>query len=255
MLIDSDTRFRSQYTQLIARRVREPASMRDLAYDTARCDRREKYRDYSSGGPETVTAADTPRIPQQVFELGVPVLGICLRHGDGGPAGRQGGNLRRTNTAMRRCVHAALEAAEGYRGSHHARRLRHARCLDEPRRPGGEELPPGFRVIAETDNAPLAGMADEERAFYGIQFHPEVTHTRQGQRIIEHFLFPSAVVKRCGRRDRSSKTVLRMYGKRWAGQVLLGSPAAWTFGGCRAAASSHRRSAHLCFRRQWSAFA
>ena len=53
-----------------------------------------------------------------------------------------------------------------------------------------EELPPGFHVIAETDNAPLAGMADEERAFYGIQFHPEVTHTRQGQRIIEHFLFP-----------------------------------------------------------------
>jgi len=53
-----------------------------------------------------------------------------------------------------------------------------------------EELPPGFHVIAETDNAPLAGMADEARAFYGIQFHPEVTHTRQGQRIIEHFLFP-----------------------------------------------------------------
>jgi len=52
-----------------------------------------------------------------------------------------------------------------------------------------EELPPGFHVIAETDNAPLAGMADEERAFYGIQFHPEVTHTRQGQRIIDHFLF------------------------------------------------------------------
>ena len=52
-----------------------------------------------------------------------------------------------------------------------------------------EEMPPGFHVIAETENAPLAGMADEQRRFYGIQFHPEVTHTRQGQRIIDHFLF------------------------------------------------------------------
>jgi GMP synthase (glutamine-hydrolysing) len=52
-----------------------------------------------------------------------------------------------------------------------------------------EQLPPGFHVICETDNAPLAGMADEERGFYGLQFHPEVTHTRQGQRIIERFLF------------------------------------------------------------------
>ena len=143
-----------------------------------------------SGGPETVTAEHTPRAPQQVFELGVPVLGIC--YGMQTMAAQLGGRV------------AGSEAHEyGYaqvRARAHSRLLRDIEdhtsaegygLLDVWMSHGDrvEELPPGFHAIATTDNAPLAGMADEQRGFYGLQFHPEVTHTRQGQRIIERFLF------------------------------------------------------------------
>jgi len=185
--------FGSQYTQLIARRVREAGVYCEIwPYDN--CDRVIAEHKPSgiilSGGPETVTAADTPRVPQLVFELGVPVLGIC--YGMQAMAAQLGGRV------------ATSEAHEyGYaqvRARGHSKLLKdiedHTNAqgfglLDVWMSHGDrvEELPPGFHIIAETDNAPLAGMADEERAFYGIQFHPEVTHTRQGQRIIEHFLF------------------------------------------------------------------
>ena len=186
--------FGSQYTQLIARRVREAGVYCEIwPYDNCQDAIEEKKPSgiILSGGPETVTAADTPRIPQQVFELGVPVLGIC--YGMQAMAAQLGGRV------------ATSEAHEyGYaqvRARSHSKLLKDIEDHTTPEGYGMldvwmshgdrvEELPPGFHVIAETDNAPLAGMADEERAFYGIQFHPEVTHTRQGQRIIEHFLFP-----------------------------------------------------------------
>ncbi len=186
--------FGSQYTQLIARRVREAGVYCEIwPYDNCQDAIEEKNLSgiILSGGPETVTAADTPRIPQQVFELGVPVLGIC--YGMQAMAAQLGGRV------------ATSEAHEyGYaqvRARSHSKLLKDIEDHTTPEGYGMldvwmshgdrvEELPPGFHVIAETDNAPLAGMADEERAFYGIQFHPEVTHTRQGQRIIEHFLFP-----------------------------------------------------------------
>ncbi len=185
--------FGSQYTQLIARRVREAGVYCEIwPYDN--CDEvisRHRPRGIIlSGGPETVTANDTPRVPQRVFELGVPVLGIC--YGMQAMAAQLGGEVVASDVheygyaQVRARGHSKLlkdiedhTTAEGYG------------MLDVWMSHGDrvETLPPGFQVIAETENAPLAGMADEQRGFYGIQFHPEVTHTRQGQRIIDHFLF------------------------------------------------------------------
>lgn len=184
--------FGSQYTQLIARRVREAGVFCEIfPYD--HCE--ETLREHPpvglilSGGPETVTAEETPRAPQLVFELGVPLLGIC--YGMQTLAAQLGGQV------------AAASAHEyGYaqvRARGHSRLLRD---IEDHTSPEGfglldvwmshgdrvETLPPGFQVIAETPNAPLAGMADETRGYYGLQFHPEVTHTRQGQRILERFL-------------------------------------------------------------------
>ncbi|WP_039960631.1 glutamine-hydrolyzing GMP synthase, partial [endosymbiont of Riftia pachyptila] len=184
--------FGSQYTQLIARRVRESGVYCEIfPYDNAGMGLEHKPSGVIlSGGPETVTADEAPRAPQQVFELGVPVLGIC--YGMQTMAAQLGGKV------------AASDKHEyGYaqvRAHGHSKLLKDIEdhtneqgygLLDVWMSHGDrvEALPPGFHVICETDNAPLAGMADEERGFYGIQFHPEVTHTRQGKRILDHFLF------------------------------------------------------------------
>ena len=185
--------FGSQYTQLIARRVREAGVYCEIwPYDNCEEALREQLPTgiILSGGPETVTADDTPRAPQLVFDMGVPVLGIC--YGMQTMAEQLGGKVMSSDkheygyARVRARNHSRLlnniedhTSAEGYG------------LLDVWMSHGDrvEELPPGFQVICETDNAPLAGIADESRSYYGVQFHPEVTHTRQGQRIIERFLF------------------------------------------------------------------
>jgi len=184
--------FGSQYTQLIARRVREAGVYCELrVWDMDEKD----IRDFApkaiilSGGPETVTAEQTPRAPQCVFDLGVPVLGIC--YGMQTMAAQLGGKVESADhheygyAQVRARGHSGLlrdiedhTTEEGYG------------MLDVWMSHGDRviALPDGFKLIASTDNAPIAGIADEARHFYGIQFHPEVTHTRQGQRIIERFL-------------------------------------------------------------------
>ncbi|MCG8428959.1 MAG: glutamine-hydrolyzing GMP synthase [Chromatiales bacterium] len=185
--------FGSQYTQLIARRVREAGVYCEIwPYDNCEEAIAEQQPKgiILSGGPETVTSEDTPRAPQQVFEMGIPVLGIC--YGMQTMAAQLGGEV--VNSDHHEYGYAQVRA----RG--HSKLLKDIEDHTSPEGYGlldvwmshgdrVEKLPEGFHVIAETANAPLAGMADEERGFYGIQFHPEVTHTRQGQRIIEHFLF------------------------------------------------------------------
>ena len=185
--------FGSQYTQLIARRVREAGvycelHAWDLMDDAA-------VRDFApsgiilSGGPESVTGEEAPRAPQAVFELGVPVLGIC--YGMQTMAAQLGGKV--VNAAHHEYGYAQVRA----RG--HSVLLRDIEDHTSPEGYGlldvwmshgdrVEELPPNFKLMASTDDAPIAGMADEERRFYGIQFHPEVTHTLQGERIIKRFV-------------------------------------------------------------------
>ncbi len=219
--------FGSQYTQLIARRVREAGVYCEIwPYD--HCEEVLAAHPPAgiilSGGPETVTAEHTPRAPQQIFELGIPVLGIC--YGMQTMAAQLGGR-----------VESSDKHEYGYaqvRARHHSRLLANIEdhtsaegygLLDVWMSHGDRvvELPPGFHVICETDNAPMAGMADEERNFYGLQFHPEVTHTRQGQRIIEHFLFEicgcEALWNAASIIDDSIRQIQEQVGK---GKVLLG---------------------------------
>lgn len=184
--------FGSQYTQLIARRVREAGVYCELhAFDMDE----QSIREFAprgvilSGGPESVKSNAVFRAPQCVFELGVPVLGIC--YGMQTMAAQLGGDVESSQhrefgyAQVRARGHSALltdiedhASPEGYG------------LLDVWMSHGDRvsRLPEGFKVIASTDNAPLAGMGDEARRFYGLQFHPEVTHTRQGQRIIERFV-------------------------------------------------------------------
>ena len=184
--------FGSQYTQLIARRVREAGVYCELhPYDMEAAAIRafNPQGVILSGGPESVTLTETPRAQQLVFELGVPVLGIC--YGMQTMAVQLGGTVE---TSTHREFGYAQVRARG-----HSRLLRDIEdhttaegygLLDVWMSHGDRvgQLPPGFKLIASSDSAPLAGMADEERGFYGVQFHPEVTHTRQGTRILNRFV-------------------------------------------------------------------
>ncbi|NGX14798.1 glutamine-hydrolyzing GMP synthase [Wenzhouxiangella sp. XN24] len=184
--------FGSQYTQLIARRVREAGVYSEIrAWDCSG----EDIRAFApagiilSGGPESVTIEEGPRAADTVFDLGVPVLGICygmqtmaaqLGGEVAGSAHREFGYARVRVTASSNLLDD-IEDHEDSDGNP---------LLDVWMSHGDrvEALPPGFVAIAGTDSAPLAGMADDGRRFYGLQFHPEVTHTRQGNRIISRFV-------------------------------------------------------------------
>jgi len=184
--------FGSQYTQLIARRVREAGVYCELYPFDMRSEAIAEFNPKGiilSGGPETATTADAPKAPQIVFDLGVPVFGIC--YGMQTMAEQLGGKVESPDhreygyAQVRAHGHTALlkdiedhTTPEGYG------------MLDVWMSHGDRvaELPDGFSVMASTDNAPLAGMADESRHFYGVQFHPEVTHTRQGERIVNRFV-------------------------------------------------------------------
>ena len=184
--------FGSQYTQLIARRVREANVYCEIHPFDMDADALRAFKPRAvilSGGPESVTLARDFRAPPEIFAMGVPVLGIC--YGMQAMAEQLGGRVEAT--VKREFGHARVRA----RG--HSRLLEGIQ--DETNAQGhgllnvwmshGDqvvELPRGFKVIASTDNAPLAAMADEERRFYGLQFHPEVTHTTRGQAILSRFL-------------------------------------------------------------------
>jgi GMP synthase (glutamine-hydrolysing) len=184
--------FGAQYSQLIARRVRESQVYCELhPWDVT-----DRFvRDFApngiilSGGPASVWEGGTPRAPQAVFDIGVPVLGIC--YGMQTMAAQLGGQVEMG--AVREFGYAEVRA----RG--HSALLRDIQdrvtveghgLLDVWMSHGDKVngLPPGFKVIASNAATPIAGMADEKRRFYGVQFHPEVTHTLQGKAIIERFV-------------------------------------------------------------------
>jgi GMP synthase (glutamine-hydrolysing) len=189
--------FGSQYTQLIARRVREVGVYSEIrAWDMpeAAIKAFNPSGVILSGGPESVAADASPRAPECVFELGVPVLGIC--YGMQTMAQQFGGKV------------AGSDVSEfGYAQIRHVAEggLLHdikdhidsdgKGLLDVWMSHGDKvvELPEDFELIAETESCPIAGMAHKDKPFFGIQFHPEVTHTLQGMRIFEHF-----VIEQCG---------------------------------------------------------
>jgi GMP synthase (glutamine-hydrolysing) len=184
--------FGSQVTQLIARRVREAGVFSEVfPYDVSD----QFVLDYGaagiilSGGPNSVTDGDTPRVPQAVFEAGVPVLGIC--YGMQAMAEQLGGRVEagkvrefgyaevraRGHTALLKGI-ADFVTDEGH-GMLKVWMSHGDKIID---------MPPGFKLMASTDNCPIAAMADEQRRLYAVQFHPEVTHTVQGKAILGRFV-------------------------------------------------------------------
>ena len=184
--------FGSQYTQLIARRVREIGVYCELhPFDMSD----EDIRAFAprgiilAGGPESVHELDSPRAPHAVFDLGVPVLGICygmqtMAEQLGGKV--QGSDIREFGYARVDVVGKArlLDGIEDHIDDDGVF------GLDVWMSHGDKvtALPEGFHILASTPSCPIAAMSDDKRGYYGVQFHPEVTHTRQGGRILSRFL-------------------------------------------------------------------
>lgn len=179
--------FGSQVTQLIARRVREAGVYCEiLPYNTEPA----RIADFGakglilSGGPASVHQVESPQAPDVVFELGIPILGIC--YGQQAMAAKLGGTVEGSD---HREFGRATIATKGS-----------SRLFDGLFAPDAEvpvwmshgdrvtALPPGFEVIATSRGAPLAAVADEQRGYYGLQFHPEVVHTPDGAKILSRFV-------------------------------------------------------------------
>lgn len=184
--------FGSQYTQLIARRVREIGVYCELwAWDVSEAQIREFNPQgiILAGGPESVAEENSPRAPEYVFNAGVPVLGIC--YGMQTMAEQLGGGVQSSDKKefgyaqielIKTCsLFNSIEDHVGANGN---------ALLDVWMSHGDKvsAIPTGFVTTAQTPSCQYAAMANEEKKFYGVQFHPEVTHTRQGKRILEHFV-------------------------------------------------------------------
>jgi len=184
--------FGSQYTQLIARRVRETNVYCELHPYDADPEFIKAFAPQGiilSGGPASVTEDETPRAPQIVFELGVPVLGIC--YGMQTMAAQLGGAVE--NAAVREFGYAELQTTPHgalFRDIQDCTSKEGGNLLEVWMSHGDAvvSLPDGFAVMAFNAATPIAAMADDSRRFYGIQFHPEVTHTLQGKAIIDRFV-------------------------------------------------------------------
>ena len=184
--------FGGQYTRLIARRVREAGVYCEILPCDAGPARMERFAPRGiilSGGPDSVLDPDTVRAPPRVFELGVPVLGIC--YGMQTMAAQLGGRVE--SSATREYGHAELRVRGGgalFEGLAEEAAPEGGARLDVWMSHGDRvlEMPPGFRRTAATGNTPIAAIADEKRRFYGVQFHPEVTHTPRGREMLGRFV-------------------------------------------------------------------
>ena len=181
--------FGGQYTQLIARRVRECGVYSeihpwDMSGDAIRAFAPSGI--VLSGGPESVNLDDPPRVSPAVFEFGVPVLGIC--YGMQTMAAELGGKVEAS--AHREFGYAEIVPGDsklfgGLSDSDSGDPMLKVWMSHGDR---VEEVPPGFEISANSPNSPIAAMEDRERRFYGVQFHPEVTHTPQGEEMMQRFV-------------------------------------------------------------------
>lgn len=184
--------FGSQYTQLIARRVRELGMYCEIYASHVSL---ESIKHFSprgiilSGGPESVTESTTPRAPQGIFELNIPILGICygmqtMAEQLGGKVAigtkREFGFAKVTVRSTSKLLHEIEDHVAADNLSQLDVWMSHGDHVDV--------LPEGFSLIASTTSCEIVGMENETKNFYGLQFHPEVSHTRQGMRILERFV-------------------------------------------------------------------
>ncbi len=209
--------FGAQYTQLIARRIREIGVYCEIwawDHDPTEIARFAPRGVILSGGPESVTEQNSPRAPQQVFDLGVPVLGICYgmqtmaqqlggrvesgHHREFGYARVRIGKACSLFHGIGPGVEGALAVGEGESwmgAAQQAHAVGSELQLDVWMSHGDRvtQIPNGFETVGSTDSLAIAVIADEARKYYGVQFHPEVTHTKQGTQILRRF-----VVDICG---------------------------------------------------------
>ena len=179
--------FGSQVTQLIARRVRESGIYSEIQpFNSVTI---ETIREFNprgvilSGGPASVTASDTPRAPDELFEMGLPILGIC--YGEQTMCAQLGGKVEPSNhREFGRAFIDVIDDCELFHGvwkvgSKEQVWMSHGDKIDA--------IPDGFRAVAVSDGSPFAAIANDEKKFYGVQFHPEVVHTPHGAKLIENF--------------------------------------------------------------------
>lgn len=178
--------FGSQVTQLIARRVRESGVYSEIVpFNKAE----EVFKEFApkavilSGGPASVTAEDTPRAPQAVFEAGIPVLGIC--YGEQTMCAQLGGKVEgHDHQEFGRATIEVVDECALFDG------LFKKGDIEPVWMSHGDRvvaLPPGFKAVAVSSGAPFAAIANDEKKFYGVQFHPEVMHTPRGAEILKNF--------------------------------------------------------------------
>ena len=182
--------FGAQYAQLIARRVREAGVYSELVPHSMPVDEilaKDPKAIILSGGPASVFEPGAPTIDTKVFESGVPVLGIC--YGFQVMAYELGGKVDKAALGEYGKTEAAIDDAEGILADSPAEQttwMSHGVAV--------EQAPAGFTVLAHTEGAPVAAMADESRKLYGVQWHPEVKHSPFGQKLIENFLHRCAAL-------------------------------------------------------------
>ncbi len=214
--------FGSQVTQLIARRVRECGVYSEIVPYNRVDEVLDAFAPRAvilSGGPASVIDAGTPRAPERLFELGIPVLGIC--YGQQVLCAQLGGTVEKAE--FREFGRAFLDVTE------------HCALFDGVWEPGRRvqvwmshgdtvtAIPQGFRVVGVSENAPFAAIADDERRFYGLQFHPEVVHTPDGAKLLANFVRRVAGCKgdwsMAAFRDTKIAEIRRQVGK---GRVICG---------------------------------
>ena len=182
--------FGAQYAQLIARRVREAGVYSELVPHSMPVDEilaKDPKAIILSGGPASVFEPGAPTIDAKVFESGVPVLGIC--YGFQVMAYELGGKVDKAALGEYGKTSATIDDADGILADSPAEQttwMSHGVAV--------EQAPAGFEVLAHTEGAPVAAMADESRKLYGVQWHPEVKHSPLGQKLIENFLHRCAAL-------------------------------------------------------------
>ena len=184
--------FGSQYTQLIARRVRELGvycEIWDYGVDEKHLEKFAPQGMILSGGPESVHASESPKAPEFLYDFGVPILGIC--YGMQAMAEQFGGKVAGSDKSEFGFAQVEVTGPNHLLSGIEDRFVDNGNSqLDVWMSHGDKviEVPEGFSVVAATESAPIAAMCNETKDFYGIQFHPEVTHTSQGLNILERFV-------------------------------------------------------------------
>ena len=183
--------FGSQYTQLIARKIRGLGVYSEIVpynLSLSKIKRKQPSAVVLSGGPQSVYQKDAPLISAEIFEMGIPLLGICyglqlmvyLLNGKVAPSPKKEYGFARLNILDRKGLLTGIKNGGQVWMSHGD---------------SVEELPPGFVISGRTANCPAASIEWRERKLYGVQFHPEVIHTEQGKKILANFLFSQAKLR------------------------------------------------------------